>query len=372
MEEKEPTVLAVDDTEDNLDLLEFSLKRKPVRLLRATSGRECLDLAATQNPDIILLDIQMPEMDGFETFRRLRSNNATSKIPVVFLTAKKKDATSIEEGLMMGAEEYLVKPIDTEELLVRIRTLVRLKRMEAELEKTKADFMAMLVHDLRSPLIGIKGVIDFLKEQMSDKRPFGPDHLELLVSAQTSAMVMLGLINNILDLSKYEAGNIHLSRGSYSINDLIQTAAHQMNLRFHQKGIHFEAKLDPNLPLADVDEQKIMQVVTNLLTNAFKFTPPKGTVQVTSSLAAATTDGGQFLEISISDTGVGIPADELDQVFKRYKQVSSAKYARETGTGLGLAICDLIVKSHGGTIGVRSDPGKLTVFTFTLPTAKTK
>src|SRR5574341_706255 len=106
-------------------------------------------MAQEHNPDLILLDIQMPEMDGFETLRHLRANRVTSKIPVVFLTAQKKDPESIEAGLQMGADQYLTKPIDTEELLVRARTLIRLKRAEAELERTKADFMAMLVHDLR-------------------------------------------------------------------------------------------------------------------------------------------------------------------------------------------------------------------------------
>lgn len=148
-QKKDPVILVVDDTEDNLDLLEFALKRKPVEMIRANSGMECLSLARERQPDVILLDIQMPEMDGFETLRRLRDNPATAKIPVIFLTAQRKEPESIEKGLLMGVDEYLTKPIDTDELLVRTKTLVRIKRMEAELERTKADFMAMLVHDLR-------------------------------------------------------------------------------------------------------------------------------------------------------------------------------------------------------------------------------
>ncbi|MEX0602631.1 MAG: response regulator [Bacteroidota bacterium] len=160
MAQHDPVILVVDDTEDNLDLLEFALKRKPVSMLRATSGRECLQIAREQRPDVILLDIQMPEMDGFETLKHLRDHPDTKSIPIIFLTAQRKDPESIEKGLLLGADEYLTKPIDTDELLVRTRTLVRLKRIEAELERTKADFMAMLVHDLRSPLAGIKDVIE--------------------------------------------------------------------------------------------------------------------------------------------------------------------------------------------------------------------
>lgn len=163
MEELQPTILVVDDTEDNLDLLEFALKRKPVRMLRATSGKECLSLAHKHHPDIILLDIQMPEMDGFETLKQLRASRSTAGIPVIFLTAQKKDPSSIEYGLSIGAEEYLTKPIDIDELLVRTRWLVRLKKMEMELERTKADFMAMLIHDLRSPIGGIKSTSNYLK-----------------------------------------------------------------------------------------------------------------------------------------------------------------------------------------------------------------
>ncbi|MBI4428534.1 MAG: response regulator, partial [Ignavibacteriales bacterium] len=209
MFDQEPTILVVDDTEDNLDLLEFALQRKPIKMLRATNGKACLAIAQEHNPDLILLDIQMPEMDGFETLRRLRANRSTAKIPVVFLTAQKKDPASIAAGLEMGAEQYLTKPIDTEELLVRARTLIRLKRAEAELERTKADFMAMLVHDLRSPITGIKSVIEYFLEEGKSSR-LRPEHMELLESSHESAVRMLELINDLLDLSKYEAGSMSL------------------------------------------------------------------------------------------------------------------------------------------------------------------
>jgi CheY-like chemotaxis protein len=200
MAENEPLILVVDDTEDNLDLLEFALKRKPIKMLRAISGQECLVIAEEKRPDLILLDIQMPVMDGFETLRRLRANPATAKIPVVFLTAQRKDADSIATGLAMGAEQYLTKPIDTDELLVRARMLIQLKRAEADLERTKADFMAMLVHDLRSPLIGIKSVIELLQDAGKGS-PLNDDHFELLNSAHSSARKLLELISDFLDLS---------------------------------------------------------------------------------------------------------------------------------------------------------------------------
>src|SRR3972149_2828271 len=216
MQEYEPIILVVDDTEDNLDLLEFALKRKPVKMLRAASGRECLVIAEQQHPDIILLDIQMPEMDGFETLKRLRANPATIKIPVVFLTAQRKDAESIAAGLALGAEQYLTKPIDTDELLVRTKMLIQLKRAEAELEQTKSDFMAMLVHDLRSPLIGVKSVIELLQDSGKGS-VLNDDSFELLNSAHSSAKKLLALISDFLDLSNYEAGLMTFERSSVTV-----------------------------------------------------------------------------------------------------------------------------------------------------------
>src|SRR3990172_1156789 len=115
-----PTILFVDDTPDNLELLEFALKKKPLVMLQARSGKECLEIAEREQPDVIVLDIQMPEMDGFETFKKLRANHVTEKIPIIFLTAIKRDPQSISEGILLGAEEYLTKPIDVDELLARV------------------------------------------------------------------------------------------------------------------------------------------------------------------------------------------------------------------------------------------------------------
>ncbi len=277
MLEQEPVILVVDDTEDNLDLLEFALKRKPVRMLRATGGMECLALAAEKQPDIILLDIQMPDMDGFETLKRLRANPTTSKIPVVFLTAQRKDAESIAAGLALGAEQYLTKPIDTDELLVRTRMLIQLKRAEAELERTKADFMAMLVHDLRSPLIGVKSVIELLQDS-GKGAVLNDDHFELLNSAHTSAKKLLELISDFLDLSKYEAGTISFEASPVPVESFVDPVLHQMDIQFKQRNVKIVRAVPTGLPKVFVDAMKTEQVVMNLLSNALKFTKAGGTV----------------------------------------------------------------------------------------------
>lgn len=374
MQEKEPLILVVDDTEDNLDLLEFALKRKPVRMLRATSGQECLALAAEKQPDIILLDIQMPEMDGFETLKRLRANPITTNIPVVFLTAQRKDADSIATGLALGAEQYLTKPIDTDELLVRTKMLIDLKRAQAELERTKADFMAMLVHDLRSPLIGVKSVIELLQDS-GKGAILGDDQFELLNSAHSSAKKLLGLISDFLDLSKYEAGSIAFEANPIQVEKFIDPVLQQMDIQFKQRNVKIIKDLPPNLPDVFVDALKTEQVIMNLLSNALKFTKGGGTItlEVAPKTEQVIRAGGsapkQFVQISISDNGVGISREELPLLFERYKQVSSARIVKQKGTGLGLVICKRIVEAQGGSISAESEPGKRTTFSFTLPVA---
>lgn len=365
-----PTILVVDDTVDNLDLLEFALKRKPITMLRATSGKECLEIAQQKKPDVILLDIQMPEMDGFETLKHLREHPATAKIPVIFLTAQRKDPQSIEAGLELGADEYLTKPIDTEELLVRTKMLVRLKKAEEELERTKADFMAMLVHDLRSPLSGISAVLDVLKA-IEKGTPFNEEYLELITAAQSSASRMLGIVNDLLDLSKYEAGNITLEPEPIAAQMIIEAVSRQFSLQFKQKNVDFIVQRAGSEPPVYVDFAKTGQILMNLLSNALKFTPSGGSVTVKTEVVQ---DAGitrkKFLRISVADTGVGIPANELPLVFDRYKQASSAKKSGQKGTGLGLAICKMIVEAQGGKITVESEVGKGTTFSFTLPLAQ--
>ena len=366
MEYPDPTLLVVDDTQDNLDLLEFALKRKPIKMLRASSGRECLQIAQEKNPDVILLDIQMPEMDGFETLMHLRANPVTAKIPVIFLTAQRKDASSIEQGLELGADEYLTKPIDTEELLVRAKMLVRVKRAESELERTKADFMAMLVHDLRSPLNGIKSVIDFYRELRDQGKQYTAEQLGLLDTAGDSARRMLELINDILDLSKFEAGNMSLEKQKIALPIILDTVCRETELQFKQRGIVVTKQYAKDLPDLMIDAEKIAQVTMNLLSNALKFTKSGGSVTVAASIVEGP-ENRKFVKVSITDTGVGIPKEEISQLFERYKQVSTAKRTKQKGTGLGLAICKLIVQSHGGTMGAESEVGKYTTFHFALP-----
>lgn len=375
MEEQNPKILVVDDTEDNLDLLEFAMKRKPVTMLRAASGKECIQIARKELPDIILLDIQMPEMDGFETLKYLHSDPVTAGIPVVFLTAQRKDPKSIEKGLELGAEEFLTKPIDTEELLVRTNMILRLKKLERELERTKADFMAMLVHDLRSPLSGIKSVIEYFKEIFQqNNNGLTHDQISLFETIDDSAARMLSLINDILDLSKLESGNVNLDKQAIDFHLIADMISRDFRIQFKKKEVTFDVHIPEQIPQVEIDVNKIGQVLTNLLSNALKFVPTSGHIDLDVTVDQKedehSGETAEMLVVKVIDNGMGIPAEELPAIFDRYKQASSAKKIRQKGTGLGLAVCKLIVEAHGGTIKAESEVGKYTAFSFALPTVK--
>jgi two-component system, sensor histidine kinase and response regulator len=368
-----PTILVVDDTQDNLDLLEFALRRKPVKMLRAASGFECLDIAREQNPDVILLDIQMPGMDGFETLKRLREEDLTAKIPVILLTAQKKDPVSIEKGLQLGADLYLTKPIDTEELLVRTRMLIRIRRAEDELDRIKADFMAMLVHDMRNPILIIKSFLELLMEDENMKL-LSEDLRMIAVSALTSSSTMLNLINDILDLSKYESGNVPLQKLPQQIVNVVDDVLQQMVIQSRQKNIIIQKHIAQDLPQVLIDGAKMGQALMNIVGNALKFTPSGGIIKVSAEYKDRTvSDEGSAepaIQIAVSDSGVGIPAEELPHVFDRYKQLSTAGLIRQKGTGLGLAICKLIIDAHGGKIKITSEVGKGTTVKILIPLTK--
>ena len=242
-----------------------------------------LDIAREQNPDVILLDIQMPGMDGFETLKRLREGDLTAKIPVILLTAQKKDPVSIEKGLQLGADLYLTKPIDTEELLVRTRMLIRIRRAEAELDRIKADFMAMLVHDMRNPIFIIKSFLELLLEDENMKL-LSEDLKMIAGSALNSSSTMLNLINDILDLSKYESGNVPLQKPPQKIVNVVDDVLQQMVIQSRQKNITIHKNIAKDLPEVFIDGAKMEQALMNILGNAIKFTRPGGKITVSAEV----------------------------------------------------------------------------------------
>ncbi len=367
--EEHQRILAVDDAPDNLTLLERMLKRQGFDVLKASSGKECLALSASEHPDLIVLDVAMPVMNGFETLKYLKANEITKDIPVIILTANSKDAKSIEEGFSLGADEYLTKPIDQDELIARVRSILRVVKAEREVEQLKADFQSMLVHDLRSPLSVIIGVLQLGARGDLDRNP--SERKEFMHSALETSQRMLGLINDILDVAKIEAGKIQINKQPNDLNAIIGGAVGRLKLLAREKEINLRVEQTEDIMICECDSGKIDQVVTNLLSNAIKFTPNNGeiVIRIYRQAFGEETAGlkGEYIALDVSDTGVGISMEELPLIFDRYRQAKNAKGTAHKGTGLGLTIVKRISEAHGGRVFVESSLGKGTKFTVLIP-----
>ncbi len=367
--EKRQRILAVDDALDNLILLDRLLKRQGFDVVSASSGKECLSQSSMLLPDLIILDVAMPEMDGFETLRHLRENEMTKDIPVIILTANSKDAKSIEQGFSLGADEYLTKPIEQDELIARVRSILRIVKAEKQVEQLKADFQSMLVHDLRSPLSVIIGVLELGVKGEFDEHP--QEMKELLESALKNSHKMLGLINNILDVAKFEAGKLQLNKQPGDFNAVVVGAVTRLRMLARDKCVTLVMEEGKDIPVCEYDSDKIDQGVTNLVSNAIKFTPKDGTVTVRTYVKhfddELPTLKGDYAAMDVEDTGVGLSAEEIPLIFDRYRQVQSGRSTRQKGTGLGLTIVKRVVEAHGGRVFVESTLGKGTKFTIVIP-----
>ncbi len=366
MVDKPRTVLVVDDTPDNVDLLDAFLTENDYNVVTALSGKECLIKSVSDQPNMIILDIRMPEMDGYEVLRRLKAATQTKQIPVILLTAERRDPGDIEKGFSLGADEYLTKPINMEELLVRVKAILQSKEAEQQLERYKADFTSMLVHDLRGPLGAVRGLIEYAINEGN----ISQSQNEVLTLAIDASNKMLDLVNDLLDLSRFESGNIQLNKEYNDIDMVLLTTSQRMQPMAKQKNLKLECKLASDQPAILIDARRIDQVVMNLLTNAVKFTKEGGSITILSEPTEMVNDLQQnqkALKISVVDTGDGIAPEELHLVFDKYKQTKTGRTSMHKGTGLGLAICKSIVEAHGGKIWVDSTVGVGSTFSIVLP-----
>ncbi len=362
-------VLIVDDNNLNLAAIENTLKKKNYILYTATDGRTALKTANTYPFDLMLLDVVMPGMDGFEVCRRIKSNPQTSQLPVIFLTGK-NDSESIRKGFELGAVDYVAKPFNEAELLARVNSHLELKRSKEELLKaisaaeyalkTKSDFLANMSHEIRTPINGIIGMSDFLSgTELSQKQN---EYLRIIKSSSDS---LLQLINDILDFSKIEAGRIEQENIDFDIREMLNDAVKTLYFKASEKGLNMFLNVDENLPQIVVgDPTKIRQVLLNLISNAMKFTA-QGSIDVKTVLINMTKSTVK-IKFDIIDTGIGITSEGIKKLFKSFSQVDASTTRTYGGTGLGLAISKRLSELMGGEIGVISEPGKGSDFWFTV------
>ncbi|WP_225902957.1 response regulator [Pseudanabaena yagii] len=381
-------ILIVDDVPANLDVLSETLSHEGYDVSIATSGERALLQISRILPDLILLDIQMPEMDGFSVCQKLKSSPETAQIPVIFMTAL-TDLDSKMKGFDLGALDYITKPFQDREVLARIKTHLQLSKLTKHLEKevaeqvislkqakeaaekaniAKSQFLANMSHELRTPLNAILGITEGLQDEVFGE--INEKQVKACQIVESSAYHLLSLINDILDVAKIESGQINLDYSIVSVDQLCQASLTFIKQQAQKKGIQILIKLPINLPNLRVDERRICQALINLLTNAVKFTPEGGTItlEVTFPLVKQELPSSKtYLRFGIIDTGVGIAPEDIDRLFQPFVQVDSDLNRQYEGTGLGLTLVKRLVELHGGVVTISSQLGVGSCFTIDLP-----
>lgn len=366
-------VLIADDDRLNIRILGGILGGEGFVLGEAASGEQALEVYAVFQPDLVLLDVTMPGIDGFETCRRLRAQYGENCAPVVFITAR-SDSNDVVEGLGAGAVDYLPKPFKPKEVLARIRSHLQ-NRILSEQQKllveqlrqanqAKNKFLGMAAHDLRNPLASIRGIAEFLREGAVG--PLNPDQLDLVETIHGASTSMLDMVNELLDVATIESGELKIHRSNHDLAELVSKAVAMINREAAKKGTRIVFERPPAPVILPIDPAKMKQVIDNLLTNGVKYSPPGSTITISVSRNDAT----GTCSLAVRDQGPGIPENERDKLFKDFSRLSSQPTGGEKSTGLGLAICRKIVDAHHGSIGAENLPQGGCEFRVTLPTSQ--
>jgi two-component system, sensor histidine kinase and response regulator len=363
-------ILIVDDTPANIDLLFQTLSPEGYKISVAGTGEETLKLVSQINPDLILLDVMMPGIDGFETCKKLKKNPETASIPIIFITAK-AETEDIVKGFTLGGADYLTKPFNREEVCARIKThlhfQVLLNTSETqnkklnELNDTKNKLMGMTCHDLRNPITSIQGFSKFVLgkgEKISVE-----SRNECIENIYAASSNMLELINDLVDITAIESGRLNLNIRPDSMINLAQEKTKMYVPLAENKDIklHFQAK---EVPIFKFDSNRIGQVLDNLIGNAIKFSPSNKNVTISVS-----SDDSQML-CSVKDEGPGILPEDQDKLFIPFQKLSAKPTGGEVSSGLGLGIAKRMVEAHGGKLWVESEPGNGADFRFQIPILK--
>jgi two-component system, sensor histidine kinase and response regulator len=356
-------VLIVDDDRLNTRILRSILEGEGCTVACSDSGEAAVALYETFKPDLLLLDVMMPGMDGFQACRELRRRHGVQTAPVIFITAK-AESDDVVAGFNAGGVDYLPKPFRPNEALARIRTHLHNRHLLQQLkaaDAAKNRFLGMCAHDLRNPLASIRGLAEFLQDPLVGA--LNAEQKELAHNIQTTAQSMLQLVNELLDVAIIEAGELRLDRKPADLRDLVARSVSLASFDAARKETRIEFQLPPPAPAIQVDAEKIRQVLSNLLSNAVKFSPPGSRIRIRFE---ADPEQQSF---TVFDQGPGIPEGEHSLLFKNFGRLSTRPTGGEKSTGLGLAICRKIVAAHGGTIGAQNQREGGCAFTVTLPMA---
>lgn len=398
-----PMILIVDDIAQNIQTLGMMLKKHQYEIAAAIGPYQALELLNDRIPDLILLDIMMPEIDGLQLCKQLKSEQKYAKIPVIFLTAK-TDPETILNAFNAGGVDYIEKPFRSEELLARLKTHLELKKSrdtiieinqtlqkkitkqektelalhetldhlryaKSQVEhvaKSKQSFLAKISHEIRTPINAIIGMGKLL-----ETTPISSEQQEYIETIKTSANHLFGLINNILDFSKIEAGKLELEQRLFSLKELLKTTDKIVRNSAQKKGLSLTIKTADNLPEQfEGDLIRLRQILVNLLNNSIKFTN-KGSIELSISSSPNPQNAPQEeLFFKVTDTGIGIPPEKQTTLFEAFTQIDQSISRHYGGTGLGLSIVKELVELMGGKIWIENNPPQGTIFLFTVQLIK--
>lgn len=368
-------LLISDDNEINIKLLSHVLQEVGYNVISAMNGKEALGLAASKKPDLILLDVMMPDLSGFEVSKRLKSDKKLQDIPIIFISAL-DDSDDVIRGFESGGVDYIVKPFQKNEILARIRTHLILSVLQKErderikilklretelsaLNKQKDDLVRMVSHDIKNPLTGIIGLSSLLQKELEDS----PEDINQMLSIiEQSGRKLITLVNQVLKADKESGFQQHLTKESVLIRDILQQIVDVNAPKALLKGVSLSFKDKTKGKIFELDTVKMEIALNNLVSNALKFTPSRGDVFILARIS------DQNLVISVQDTGIGIPDSMIDKLFiSNGKDRTTIGTEGEIGTGLGLDIVQDYIHLHSGTITVSSVESEGTTFTIHIP-----
>jgi signal transduction histidine kinase len=399
------TLLLIDDRPDNIKSLMDFLTKSGFKVLIAKDGQDGIKTAEIGNPDLILLDVIMPDMNGFEVCKILKSQDNTKHIPIIFLTVR-TELFDIVAGFEMGAADYITKPLQYEEVLARVTTHLKLHQLQQQLEqqnqeltgeinrrrqaevalqqeqntlrqrtaelhkmnqelaymtKLKDEFLANISHELRSPLHAILTVTESFLDQVYGT--INAKQHKFLRLLENSAQHLLELINEILDLSQINANKLTLHFAPTEVQEICQTCIHLVRELASQKKLKLTIESDFAVNTIQADARRLKQILVNLLTNAIKFTPEQGEVK----LEIQGDEEAKIVHFGVRDTGIGIPIEYLNRIFDAFVQLDGGLNRAQEGSGLGLSLVYRLTEMHGGSVQVTSEVNKGSYFIISLP-----
>lgn len=355
-----PNILIVDDIAANLKVLGGILREEGYKVRPVPSGQLALRAAQKEKPDLILLDIMMPEMDGYEVCRQLKATEELSNIPVIFISAL-NDTNDLIKAFQAGGVDYITKPFQAEEVLARVATHLKICRQANELREliaVKDKFFSIIAHDLRGPI----GNILLISESISEKGKLDEDTLYSFIEMQRElSEETFQLLGNLLNWARANTNQIEFYPTQLNLQDVISDCLKGINIQRLNKEISVSETFKSEIPVW-ADENMLRLILRNLLSNAIKFTPRGGSITIRTS-----DEKSGMVTISIQDTGIGIPAEILGNLFRI--DVNNKRHGTEGegSNGLGLILCKELVEKNGGSIWVESTEGQGTTFSFDIP-----